>query len=304
MSTHPAPVFVLAAPYCGAARLAQRLAQHPALYALPELCLFLADRVDDLLDIYRLSQGTHGDGLLRAVAQLQFGAQRDAEVEAARDWLAQRRTSTVGELLAELAALVAPRRLVIPDSESTLRPMDLARLRRHVAGARAIHLVRHPWTQGCLMAPALKQRLFVPPDFKDHSWDPPMADPQIPWLRCNANIERAFAAAPEALRRLRLETLESAADRTRALASLCDWIGVTSTPADLESMNADGEWVFGGHGPRAAPFGLEAEMLMPAPAADRQRAAQTALDQPLPWRPDAIGFDASVIAHAQRYGYA
>lgn len=303
MSTHPAPVFILAAPYCGAARLAQRLAQHPALYALPELCLFMADRVDDLLGIFRISQGTHADGLLRAVAQLQFGAQRDGEIDAARDWLAQRRDSTVGELLAELAALIAPRRLVIPDSESPLRPIDLWRLRRHVAGARAIQLVRHPWTQGCLMAHSLRQRLFVPPDFKDHSWDPPMADPQIPWLRCNANIESSFASSPELMRRLRLEALESAESRAGALATLCEWIGVSAAPDIVDSMCKADDWIFAGHGPRAAPYGLEAEMLAPPPQAEHERAAHAALNLPLPWRPDSIGFDASVVAHAQRYGY-
>ncbi len=279
------------------------LAQHPALYALPELCLFMADRVDDLLDIFHISQGAHADGLLRAVAQLQFGAQRDAEVEAARDWLTQRRANTVGELLAELAALVAPQRLVIPDSESPLRPIDLRRLRQHVPGARAVQLLRHPWTQGCLMTHSLRQRLFVPPDFKDHSWDPPMADPQIPWLRCNANIELAFASSPELLRRQRLEALESEADCAGALSALCDWIGVSSAPDVVNRMCRAEDWIFAGHGPRAAPFGLEAEMLAPPPHAERERAADAALDQPLPWRPDAIGFDASVIAHAQRYGY-
>lgn len=301
--TTPSPVFILGAPFSGVARLAHLLAQHPALYALPELCLFMADGVDDLLDIFRISQGAHGDGLLRAVAQLQFGAQRDAEIEAARDWLAQRRDRRVGELIEDFAASVAPRRLVIADSESPLRPLDLWRLRRQLPDARAVQLLRHPWSQGCLMSAWLRECLFVPPDFKDHSWDPPMADPQIPWLRCNANIEAAFEA-PRELHRVHVETLETHEGRTTVLTALCEWIGVSAAPEVARTLSEDGNWAFAGHGPRAAPQGHDAEMLTVLPRTDRERAAQPALDLPLPWRPDEIGFDVSVIRRAQSYGYA
>lgn len=293
----PPPVFILGAPFSGVARLGAMLARHPALYVLPELCLFMADRVDDLLDIFRISQGAHGDGLLRAVAQLQFGAQRDAEIEAARDWLAQRRDRRVGELIEEFAASVAPRRLLIVDSESPLRPLDLWRLRRQLPEARAVQLLRHPWTQGQRMSAWLSECLFVPPDFKDHSWDPPMADPQIPWLRCNANIEAAFAPSRE-LHRLRVETLDGDG-ASGVLKVLCEWIGVPTDTAILAAMVSGGDWAFAGHGPRSAPFGLEAEGLEPLLGAG----SDVALDLPLPWRADAIGFDASVVTRARAYGY-
>ncbi len=65
MSTIPAPIFILAAPYSGASYLAGQLDGHAQLYALPELCLFMADEVGELLDIFRLSQGPHADGLLK-----------------------------------------------------------------------------------------------------------------------------------------------------------------------------------------------------------------------------------------------
>jgi hypothetical protein len=84
------PLFVLAAPFCGASHAAGMLGMHPQLYAVPELCLFMADSVAELLDIFRLSQGPHVDGLLRTIAQLEFGAQQDGEIAAARGWLAQR----------------------------------------------------------------------------------------------------------------------------------------------------------------------------------------------------------------------
>lgn len=299
----PAPVFVLAAPFSGASRLAERLGHHPSLFALPELCLFLADNVGELLDIFRMSQGPQADGLLRAVAVLEFGAQRDAEIAAARDWLAARRDLTVGALLEQLAQRALPRRLVIPDTESTLRPLDLRRLRRHVPGARAIHLTRHPWTQGCRMSAWLRERLFVPPDFRDHAWDPPMPDPQIPWLRCNANIEAAFGGDASAYLHQCSEAFEDEDRLNASLAALCAWLPVESSAAALRAMREARDWVFAGHGPRAAPYGLEADVLEPVPPADLERSELTVLDVELPWRADGIAFDAKVVERARRYGY-
>lgn len=304
MSAVPAPVFILAAPFSGASYLAGQLAAHPQLYAVPELCLFMADNVGELLDIFSLSQGPHGDGLLRAVAQLEFGAQTDAEIGAARDWLAQRRALGVGELLGQLAARAAPRRLVVPDTETPLRPIDLRRLLRQVPDARAIHLVRHPWTQGCRMSAWARERLFVPPDFKDHGWSPAVVDPQIPWLRANRNIETAFAARD--LLRLRDEALRLGPGMLvyrDAIDGLCRALALEHSAVTWRVMQAAAPWVYAGLGPRAAPYGLEAEVLETLAANDEALAEQCSLDAALPWRPGAEGFDAAVGMLAREYGY-
>ena len=56
-------------------------------------------------------------------------------------------------------------------------------------------------------------------------------------------------------------------------------------------------------GPREAPGGLEADVRAPWPDEVERLALAPQLDAPLPWRPDGRGFDAAVIALAQRYGY-
>ncbi len=302
MSVMPAPLFILAAPYSGASYLAGQLDGHSQLYALPELCLFMADEVGELLDIFRLSQGPHADGLLRAVAQLEFGAQTDAEIGGARDWLQQRRQWAVGELLATLASRAAPRRLVIPDTESPLRPMDLRRLRRHVPGAGVIHLLRHPWSQGCLLAGWARERLFVPADFKDHGWTPQLVDPQIPWLRANRNIERLLVTMTHRWQRVQVEALDLQPRET--LAHLCSGLDLTLASEDLRRMLAPNLWRFAAYGPGTAPYGLEAEVLEPIAADDLALAAQPSLSAPLPWRPDQSAFAPEVVAQARSYGYS
>ena len=296
-----APLFILAAPFSGACSLAAMLGRHPQLCALPPLHLGMAERVGDLLEIFRISQGRHADGLWRAVAQLEFGAQDDAAVARAQDWLQRQSDLSTAQLLAQLAARAAPRRLVLPDAESPLRPMDLLRLRRQFPDAAVLQLLRHPYTQGLLHAHWLGGQLFVPPDFKDHAQSPPRPDPQIGWLRSNTNLENFLREHRGPQQRTRSEDL--VADAAGELARIAGWLEIDTDAAMLQAMQEPERWEFAGHGPASAPYGLEAEVLeafSPALLAQAQSGAR--LDAPLPWR-DGQGFDAAVQALARTYGY-
>jgi hypothetical protein len=292
----PSPLFVLAAPFCGASYVAGCLGMHPQLYAVPELCLLMADEVGELIEIFRLSQGPQADGLLRTIAQLEFGAQNDDGIAAARDWLAQRAPWRTSRLLEEIAARVAPRRLIVPDTEAPLRPLDLRRLRRAFTDVGVLHLTRHPWTQGCLLDAWTRDRLFVPPDFKDHAFIPALVDPQVPWLRCNRNIEAAFGATAQMLRVEDLEAPDDAMLQRLAVAAGVD-------TGAIAAMREAERWIYAGYGPGAAPYGLEADVLEAFGEDVLAQAAATRLDAPLPWRPDGSGFDRQVIELARRYGY-
>jgi hypothetical protein len=255
----------------------------------------MADRVDELLQIFALSQDEHGDALHRAVAELYFGGQQPAHLNEARAWLAARGGLRVGELLDELAAKVAPRRLVIPETEAPLRPIQLRRLRQWRADTQFIHLHRHPWTQGCRFAAWLQDRLFVPIDYRDYSRYPPLPDPQIPWLRANEMLDRFFATLPDA-NVMRIASDDFDRDAFARLAAFLR----------LDASVAAGDpsaWVYAARGPREAPGGLEADVRAPWPDEVERLALAPQLDAPLPWRPDGRGFDAAVIALAQRYGY-
>src|SRR3546814_18011404 len=52
----PAPIVILAPPFCGSSWLAGVLGMQPGLYAVPQLCPFMADGVDELLQIFALSR--------------------------------------------------------------------------------------------------------------------------------------------------------------------------------------------------------------------------------------------------------
>ena len=299
MAETQTPIWLLGAPFSGVTWLAGVLGTHPQLYATPQLHLSLADDVGNLLEVFGASQGEHGHGLLRTVAEIACGRQDDRGIAAARQWLEQRRSLSTAALLQELAALVAPRRLVIPDAETALRAYELLRLMRMAPGAPIVHLLRHPWTQGCLMSSWCKERLFVPVDYKDYSQDPPQPEPQVPWLRAQINLDRA--ATHTKLQRVSTEALDR--DFNATLAGLCQWLGVDANPGTLALMADPGRWAYAGLGPDAAPGGLEPDVLMDWPADLSAQAPAGSLDASLPWREDGMGFDAQVRQRAQDYGY-
>lgn len=291
-----APIFILAAPFSGAAALAARLDAHPQLCAISQTSLFVADTVAELLEIFELGQGGHGDGLLRAIAQLESGEQNETTIDEAARWLAERAHWRCSAVLQHLIERAAPRRLVMPDTDAVLRPDDLCRLARDFPQAELIQLLRHPWTQGALFARWLDDRLFVPADFRDHAQRPAPIDPQLAWLRIQRNLAQWLQpGAGERLHLCRDEDLQSDA----ALHALCTALRLDAAP----SMRGGVEhWPFAGYGPRNAPYGVEAELIEDTPPLP-DWLLPPRLDAPLPWRSDARGFSADVIELARRFGY-
>ncbi|MES2684097.1 MAG: sulfotransferase [Pseudomonadota bacterium] len=294
------PVYLLSAPFSGASVLAGMLGRHPALYAVPELNLFLANTVGGLLDIFDMGQGGHSHGLLRALAQLDHGGQHDEGIAAARAWLDARRSAGVAEVLQNLVERVAPKRLLVPDAESPLRPMDLQGLREARPRIECIHLLRHPWSQGVLLHAFSQDKLFVPQDYKDHSVRPPLLDPQICWLRAEHNLQALFGERPPLLH-LCGEALDE--DFDAAMRQLCEVLGISADASALAAMRTAEQWTFAGHGPRSAPYGLEPEALESFTATTLDLAAAASLSKPLPWRPDGAPFAPEVQARARACGY-
>ncbi|MDT0497584.1 sulfotransferase [Algiphilus sp. W345] len=296
----PDPVVILAMPHCGAARVAAMLGMHTQAYALPELNLFMTDRLGDLLSTFRRSESRLEDGLLRLVAQLQFGGQTRNTVEQARQWLESRGQIPVATLTRELLQKVAPLHPVLPDTSAGWRPQELDALLERHPQARYIHLVRHPRAHGDAAIEALAGRLFIAPDWKDHFGGVSRVDPQLAWLRVQANLQGLAAMGEQRYHLLRLEDLRI--DTQQTLANLCDWLGWSTDEAEIEAMQHPESSDYAGFGPDNAPFGAEPEVL------ERPRFIQDLeevppLSEPPPWRADARPFAVEVVALAQAFGY-
>lgn len=299
-----AACLIVAAPFSGAPVLAAMLGRHPDLCAVPELNLGMAPTVKELLHLYNYSQSPVADGLLRAIASLQFGSVDDTGIVQARCWLQAHSESSSSQLLQRLVTSAAPRGLVLHDAESVLRPIELLRLCDMVGDALLIHLVRHPWSQGVIAADRLAEHLYIAPDYKDHALSPPGLDPQLAWLRANLNVERwVRSARPEQVLMLQWERLVR--EPEMVLGDLCARLGLRFDSEIAAAMTEYEAWEFWGYGPREAPYGLDAEALETLPDTVLDLAFATPLlERGLPWRQDGAGFAPEVLKLATGLGYA
>src|SRR5499427_10002303 len=138
------PVFILSPPLSFSSHFAATLGRHPQLYAIPETHLFIAETLHEWWDTCAKTSFNMSHGLVRAVAQLFYGAQNQSAAQLARAWLRRRLPFTTGYLLELLAGRVDPRALVEKSPSIIFSPGSMQRAARMFPMARFIHLVEHP----------------------------------------------------------------------------------------------------------------------------------------------------------------
>ncbi len=302
LTDYPAPLVVLSPPRSFSSLISAMLGAHPQSAGLPELQLFMADEMDQVLKFFALTPGNLQDGLLRSVAQLYFGDQTDATVDQAKAWLAQRRHMGTGEMFRTIARKVAPQVLVEKSIATVWRPLFLRRLCETAPHAKFLHLVRHPRGQCSSLVNMIGHREdTVANDLKDFSTTPPTFDPQLAWLQIHQNILRALDDVPsEQVMRVRGEDV--LADPERYLAEIATWAGMRADAEAIEAMLHPERSIFARLGPPSAPYGSDPKFLE-NPVFRPQQSKPQMLDGPLPWRDDLPGFVGDVMEQARAFGY-
>src|SRR5271157_2595651 len=158
------PVFVLAPARSFSSVVATMIGQHPELAGLPELKLFGFRTIGELessLPAYWRERGfTHrSPGLVRALAEFEFGGQTPKRLLMARAWLTERARWSGADVLDHLLARLAPRTGVEKSPETVNDGAALRRAARAYPEARYLHLTRHPATTAASMGRHLETTL-------------------------------------------------------------------------------------------------------------------------------------------------
>lgn len=143
------PVFMLAPPRSYSTVSLAMLAGHPRLYGFPEMRVFTAPTVGEIL------KGTGrtrmagwiefgNTGIARAVAELHEGGQSPEAVERARDWLRDHGDWEAVALMDYLLRLVHPRIGLEKSPDTVWSSAALNACLRAYPNARYLHLTRHP----------------------------------------------------------------------------------------------------------------------------------------------------------------
>lgn len=277
------------------------LGQHPALYATPELGVFVADRLADLGDVLP-PEGRHG--LLRAIAQIYTGEQTLDSVDTARRWIRRRALWSPEAVYHAIRQRIAPL-ILVERCTGYSAPRHQDRLRRLAAAhpdARYVHLVRHPLAQcrDWLRAPDAIQQLATL-GAVDPAAGPGAIDPQFDWLYRHTGILDFLQDIP-AERRYTLQAEDLTASPTSTLCGLCDWLMLERDLQTLDAMLHPERSPYARPGPYGAESGLGTAFLA-APGYRHEPRQSAALNQPLPWRRDGQGFVPELVELARRLGY-
>jgi len=300
----PDPLFILAPPRSFTSVVCAMLGQHPAMCGLPEVNLCVTERMDAWLRLCLHSGSFLSHGLLRAVAQVIFGAQTEETVARARWWTEFRRASTTGDVFRELSDAAGPRALVDKSPATVLHPEFLRRAGSAFPGARFLHLLRHPRSTCASIdgAPEILTAVSVFSKAVDLGACSSLVDPEPLWLETHRNVV-AFLESVPARRKLRVRGEDVLTDPDRCLPELAGWLGLETTSESLDAMKHPERSPFAGFGPPGARFGNDPKFLQhPAPRAGTIR--PQALEGPVGWRLDGTGLSDDTKRLAASFGYA
>jgi hypothetical protein len=292
-----APLFVLAPARSYSSLIVAMLGRHPELYGFPELRLFRATRVAELLLDPAPSQGAPAserlDGLLRALAQLHDGQQTVESVSRAYGWLERRTHWGVETVFDHLLELVSPLTGVEKSPETSRTDDALRRASAAYPRARILHLVRHPWSTVRSMLEAWSSLPYWGVD----EVDAPQYCLNV-WLEQHCRIA-AFGRSLGSGQFIRLRS-EDVVDRPLdVLAVFCRWMGIDDGDDSILAMMHPERSPFASHGPVNAGGGYDPKFL----TNPRLRCGQAPpLAVPDEWRVDAAPLRTAVDL-ARQFGY-
>jgi hypothetical protein len=210
------------------------IGQHPDLAGMPELKLFCCPTMGELaatLPRYWIGRGkTHrSPGLVRALAEIEFGGQQSDALKAAQRWLGQRTDWSGGNVMDFLMSRLHPRVVVEKSPENVESDASLRRLADAFPTARFIHLARHPLATQRSME-RHKQRMA--PVFA--SYGEPMAG-IANWCEVHQRILAFCASLPED-RYLGMRAEDVLNNPDVQISRIIAWLGVSASASARDAM--------------------------------------------------------------------
>lgn len=257
--SHQEPVFILSPPRGYSTVSLALLAGHPDIYGFPELVLFTADTVAELIDEARRrpfvdprAAGARITGVCRVLADLHEGGQSDAAVNRAGAWLTERSSWSTARLMEYLLASVHPRIGLEKSPDNALIDSALAACVKAFPKARFIHLTRHP---------ADSQR-SMHAHWANHDWSAvPLPEwAANTWYSGHVRIIATLSALPDH-QWIRVRSEDLLRSPREVLPRILDWLGIESGASVIERMRRTERWRFADQGESGRLAGADPKFL-------------------------------------------
>jgi hypothetical protein len=247
------PVFLLAPARSYSTVTLALLAGHPDVYGFPEMGLFPADTVGELLQpeptprrppaLVAFKRG----GILRAIADLREESQEEPAIRRAEIWLTQRSSWSPRQLMDHLLELAHPRTGLekSPETIGTAEALDACLA--SYPHARYLHLTRHP-------ASTMRSMQEHWRCWSGRSEKSLVVGAASAWYLGHTRVIRALARLPaQQWTRMRAEDLLR--EPLTRLPPLLDWLGLRGGSDIVSKMTHTENWRFANTGPSGGLFG-------------------------------------------------
>lgn len=255
------PVIILCPPRSFSSVVCAMIGRHPDLYAFPELNLFVADRVQTILNLSDdsgfLGPTNYASGIIRSVAELFFSGQSQEALANARTWLDSRRHWSTQAIMDTLLARCAP---LVGVEKSTRTPLSRISLRRTLdwySGARFLHLARHPVAA---IESMRKCQASLSPQGTAFWNDAGLWEYCASiWMHAHQSILRFTATLPShSILRIQAENILRRPDDH--LSRIASWLDVSREAEDIRLMKHPENWSFA-HPIDGFPYDCDSEFL-------------------------------------------
>jgi hypothetical protein len=291
------PLFILTCMRSFSSVVSNMLGQHPQAYGLPELNLFVADTLGEVIERLETHRPQGLNGLLRTIAELEYQTQTRETVGRARAWLAQRRQWPIRRVFDFIGQRCGARMLVEKIPSTVLDEARLSRLHRHFPEAYYLHLVRHPRAT-CKSIYEIQQKTAILA--KRRTGAP--TNPESLWLRANRNILR-FTRQLRPGQTLCIQGELLLSQPAVYLPQIAEWLEIRTDDAAIADMLHPERSPYAGIGPPNAPFGHDPNFLH-SPRFEQRPLRPTRLEGPFDWpAPGATQFSRATLKTARILGY-
>lgn len=275
--------------------VAAMLGQHPDMYGLPEVNLFIADTLSEVVAKHKRFKPDAIHGLLRTLAQLHEGFQNEDSVLRAQIWVDERLNWSTQRVLDHILDLVSPRIAVDKSPRTVMQTDFMFRCHRMHPDASYLHLTRHPRSMGKSLVNIVK---------RNAEWEGAAKleriDPEGIWAKAHKNILEFTDSLPEG-QSMRIKGEELLSFPELYLPQIAEWLGIRTDGEAIQSMLHPENSPYSRIGPPSAKYGNDPNFLE-QPQLRPGTVAEASLPGVLDWAEGSI-FQPETVTLAKHLGY-
>lgn len=227
------PLIILSPPRSFSSIVSTMIGEHPQLYGFPELHLFSADTLEEVIYKEQKAGYPAPPGLIRTLAQEHDGVQTTKTVLKAIAWVQEHKHWSTKKLLDYLLDLIAPK-IGVEKSPITARKFkNLERAYAMFPNAYYLHLTRHPLSARRSIQEFYNRKKRL----KNHN---PQAlkylvDSLVIWYLMHRNIINFTNALPVG-QTMKIKGEDLLSNPDTYLPQIAEWMGLRTDAEAIEAM--------------------------------------------------------------------